>query len=182
MTEQTLYVRLSVAQVAACRCDTKSPDIDIHDPLCPYRLFQESAVKIAEQAKENADLRLALADTVERCAKVCELTAETIDEKDMKFELTLYERVAGNFTLWNQQTHGYQKKEQLMAMAKILRALSPTSIEEVRGMQEDAERYRWLRNKTASLYDYVRFWIPNKPQQSIDEAIDAARPNRRSHE
>ena len=46
--------------------------------------------------------------------------------------------------------------------------------------REDAERYRWLRDCTASLYHYVTCWTGGKEKESmnIDAGVNAAR---RSH-
>jgi hypothetical protein len=46
---------------------------------------------------------------------------------------------------------------------------------EIDRLTVDAERYRWLRDETASLYDYVRCWSGNTHDNIIDFAIDAAR-------
>ena len=46
--------------------------------------------------------------------------------------------------------------------------------------RENAERYRWLRDCTASLYHYVTCWTGGKEKEgpNIDAGVDAAR---RSH-
>ena len=47
---------------------------------------------------------------------------------------------------------------------------------ELEAARKDAERYRWLRNETGSLYHYVTCWTGGKEKEAmnIDAGIDAA--------
>lgn len=47
-----LVGRLSVAQIASCTCLTKSPAIEVHDPLCRYRLLGEARERIDKLEKQ----------------------------------------------------------------------------------------------------------------------------------
>lgn len=40
--KRSLVDRLFEAQVASCSCQTKTPEIRYHDPMCHYRLFAEA--------------------------------------------------------------------------------------------------------------------------------------------
>jgi hypothetical protein len=62
-------------------------------------------------------------EVIAECARICELTAETVLEDTWQFDLTLYERITGRFKLWGQNSRGGIKKEQLLAVAKILNGM-----------------------------------------------------------
>ena len=78
-TDGRLYIRLSMAQVASCKCGTKTDQPDAHDEMCPYRLYQESAIRIAELSRENTELRAALEAAEKRTADYRHLVSIPID-------------------------------------------------------------------------------------------------------
>lgn len=48
--ERSLLDRLLDAQVTSCSCLTKSPEVQYHDPMCRYRLFDEAHRTLSRQS------------------------------------------------------------------------------------------------------------------------------------
>ena len=48
MTDNDLLHRLDMATIASCSCQTKTPELRDHDPMCWYRLFSEAASELRD--------------------------------------------------------------------------------------------------------------------------------------
>lgn len=76
-----LFRRLSQAQVAACTCMTKTPDIEYHDELCHFRLFRECQYEFMSIERENNSLPL-YSETSDILERIAENNAEVLSDQE----------------------------------------------------------------------------------------------------
>lgn len=62
ITEEEIQRRMVVAQVASCRCDTKTPDPKHHAEDCPYAALALGEIALTAALSRNKELEEAISE------------------------------------------------------------------------------------------------------------------------